>query len=277
MTESNNPQAAQMADESMVRNLAAQARAVWPQEQPLLERYALPPEPRVLDVACGTGEISARFVEHFDDAHLIGVDLLESHLELARERCRAFKPRARFEVGDAYNLRFDDNSFDLALCRHLLQAVPRPGAVVAELVRVTRPGGVVHLVAEDYGMMHFHPTPLDADEFWRRGPIAFAELTGTDLRSGRKMFTELTRLGLEGVRVDYVTIDSLRVEPATFSAIWKAWRDGYSAAIVERTSLTRSEVDTHFAGMIAAIEDPEGYAVWQLPVISGRLPAKTRP
>src|SRR5678815_5917732 len=51
-----NPQAAQMADESMVRTLAAQAQAIWPQEAPLLLRYRLPQEPAVLDAGCGTGE-----------------------------------------------------------------------------------------------------------------------------------------------------------------------------------------------------------------------------
>ena len=41
-----NPQARQMADESMVRNLAAQAQAIWPQEAPLFDRYALPARAR---------------------------------------------------------------------------------------------------------------------------------------------------------------------------------------------------------------------------------------
>ena len=60
-----NPQAKQMADESMVRNLDAQARAIWPQEAPLLRRYALPAEPRILDAGCGTGEGASRLAELF--------------------------------------------------------------------------------------------------------------------------------------------------------------------------------------------------------------------
>ena len=53
-----NPQAKQMADESMVRNLAAQAQAIWPQEEPLVRSYPAPSA--VLDVGCGTGEITSR-------------------------------------------------------------------------------------------------------------------------------------------------------------------------------------------------------------------------
>ena len=51
-----NPQREQMADESMVRNLEAQANAIWPQEAPLYKRYGLSPSIDILDGGCGTGE-----------------------------------------------------------------------------------------------------------------------------------------------------------------------------------------------------------------------------
>jgi len=76
---SSSPQAQQMADESMVRNLAAQAEAIWPQEQPIFQRHPLG-DSAVLDVGCGTGEITARLAEKFPDANFTGVDLEESHL-----------------------------------------------------------------------------------------------------------------------------------------------------------------------------------------------------
>ena len=60
-----NPQGKQMADESMVRNLEAQARAIWPQELPLFRRYSLPAETRILDAGCGTGEAASRLAEIF--------------------------------------------------------------------------------------------------------------------------------------------------------------------------------------------------------------------
>ena len=48
-----NPQLQQMADESMVRNLDAQARAIWPQERALFDRYSLSGPLRILDAGCG--------------------------------------------------------------------------------------------------------------------------------------------------------------------------------------------------------------------------------
>src|SRR6476620_6955535 len=97
MTDNLNPQAREMADESMIRNLAAQAVAIWPQEQPLFERYQLPAEAKVLDAGCGTGEISQRLATLFPSATVLGVDLIADHLERARIRCAALADRVHFE------------------------------------------------------------------------------------------------------------------------------------------------------------------------------------
>lgn len=123
-------------------------------------------------------------------------------------------------------------------------------------------------------MMHFHPTRLDSDVFFRDGPIHFAELTETNLRGGRSSYTALRGLGLSAVRVDYVTVDTVRVPRETFARIWRAWRDGYTDALAERTRFSKDEVLAYWNDMIACIEDPDGYGVWQVPIISGRVPAK---
>src|SRR5207248_2939222 len=99
---SSSPQAKEMADESMVRNLAAQAEAIWPQEAPIFERH--PPHGNVLDVGCGTGEISARLLASYPNARVTGVDLEEPHLEKARERTAVYGARAQFHKDDALAL-----------------------------------------------------------------------------------------------------------------------------------------------------------------------------
>ena len=69
-----NPQEQQMADPSMLVNLKAQANAIWPQEERLLARYSLPADAHILDVGCGSGEISSRLARHYPVARVIGVD-----------------------------------------------------------------------------------------------------------------------------------------------------------------------------------------------------------
>ncbi len=255
----------------MVRNLAAQAEAIWPQERPLFGRYPLPGAPRILDLGCGTGEITFRVAELFPAGEILGIDLDEGHLARARVRCAPLGARARFQRGDALALELGAAQFDLVICRHLLQAVPSARRALEEMRRVARPGGTLHLIAEDYGMLWCYPTERDPDVFWREGALVYGDAIGTDLRIGRKMFTLLTELQLRDIAVDYLVVDTLRVPRETFARIWEAWRDGYTESLVQNTRLPRSEIEARWAEMIACVRNPRGYALWQLPLWSARV------
>jgi len=269
-----NPQAKQMAGESMVRCLDAQARAIWPQEVPLLRRYALPAEARILDAGCGTGEAASRLAELFPNASVLGVDIIDQHLELARSRYARLAPRLAFAHQSIYELEAAGGTFDLTVCRHVLHAIPYAERVIAELARVTRPGGYLHLIAEDYGMLHFERAPLDPRDFWHQAPACMASATGTDLFLGRNTFGILSVMPqLDQITIDYIIVDTLRVERDTFAAIIEAWRDGYAEPIGELTPISRESATAYFDQMIANIRDPRGYAVWMVPVVSARVKA----
>lgn len=264
-----NPHARQMADESMVRTLAAQAEAIWPQEVALFGRYAVPAGARILDAGCGTGEISSRLAALYPGAAVLGVDVLDPPLEIARRRHGGLAPRLRFEKRSVFGLDLPAGTFDLTVCRHVIQSIPEPERALAELVRVTRPGGRLHVLAEDYGMIHFPPRRLDPGDFWPEVPRQFGRSAGTDMFVGRRTWSILRALGLEQVTVDYVVVDTVRVPRETFAAIWEAWRDGYVDAIGERTRLSRDEARAHFDDQIATLRDPAAYAGWIVPVLSG--------
>ena len=268
-----NPHGKQMADESMVRNLEAQARAIWPQESELIRRYGLPPDIRILDAGCGTGEGASRLAEMFPRSRIMAVDILDNHLELARERYARLASRLTFEHRSIFELSLPPRSFDLTVCRHVIHSIPHPEQVLAELARVTRPGGRLHLIPEDYGMLHFQTGGAhDLREFWHETPTRFGAATGTDLFVGRNTYAHLVRLGLEDITVDYVIVDTLRVPRETFAAILEAWRDGYAAPIGELTRFSAAEAAARFDQMIADIRDPGRYAVWMVPVVGARVP-----
>ena len=267
-----NPQAKQMADESMVRNLAAQAQAIWPQEVPLLRRYALPAAPSILDAGCGTGEGSSRLAELVPQASVLGVDIIDAHLALARERYAPLASRLAFEHQSVYELAAAAGAFDLTVCRHVIQSIPYPERVVTELVRVTRRGGYLHIIAEDYGMLHFQRGLLDPSDFWHEVPPAFASATNTDLFIGRNIVGILAGLGLEAITLDYIIVDTLRVPREAFATILEAWRDGYAESIGELTAVSRQSALEYFDQMIGNVRDPRGYAVWLVPVASAQVP-----
>jgi ubiquinone/menaquinone biosynthesis C-methylase UbiE len=266
-----NPQRRQMAAESMVRTLEAQARAIWPQEQPLVARYGLSGAARILDAGCGTGEISSRLARMFPSASVLGVDILDEPLALARSRHEDLAPRLSFARESIFELPSPDATYDLTVCRHVLQSVPHAERVLAELRRVTKPGGWLHVIAEDYGMLHFPTGDATLDVFWRDAPAAFGAGTGTDLFVGRHAVPYFQALGLTDVTLDYVVVDTLRVPRDVFATMLTAWRDGYVEPLGQHTRFSREEARRAFDRMISDILDPSRYAVWLVPVVAGRV------
>lgn len=273
MTQDRNPQAEQMGDESMVRNLGFQAEAIWPQEKPLFDRYGLAGELRILDVGCGTGEITRRLADLYPRAHVIGNDILESNLLLARRDSRDLQGRVEYQYGDAFAMDFPDDTFDLLVCRHMSQAVPHFPLVLAEFTRVIKPGGWLHLLSEDYGMIHMPVGDFDPDRFWNGHAVAFLHSIGCDERVGRHSPMLMEKAGYRDIAMDYITVDTLRVPRPTFAGIMKAWRDGYVEVLAGASGRTADAVRADMDAFIHAIETPPNYAVWHVPVISGRKPA----
>lgn len=270
MSRLRNPQAEQMGDESMARNLAFQAEAIWPQEAPLFDRYGLQGALRILDLGCGTGQITRRLAERYPQAAIVGVDILEGNLALARAASEAYGARIRYAQGDAFALEFDDGAFDLVVCRHLSQAVPDFGLVLDEITRVLRPGGWLHLLSEDYLMLHMPDSPRQPDRFWLEGPIVFLQRGGCDGRIGRHTPPMLEARGYRDIAVDYAVVDTLRVARPVFAGILTAWRDGYAGPLAAETGRDPQDVRRDFDAMIEAILTPPQYAVWQVPIASGR-------
>jgi ubiquinone/menaquinone biosynthesis C-methylase UbiE len=267
-----NPQADQMADESMVRTLDAQARAIWPQEAQLIDHYELPPIPRILDAGSGTGEGASRLAEHFPQSPVLGVDVIEENLARAREKFGGLAPRLTFERRSVYGLELPAESFDLTVCRHVLHTIPNPEAVITELARVTRRGGYLHLLAEDYAMLHFEQRAAELDEFWLAVTNKFSAQAGIDMRSGRNVFGILAAARLESIAVNYLIVDTLRVPRSVFAVMLEAWRDGFAGPCAQVTGIPLDRVVDYFDNMIAQVRDPRRYAVWMVPVISGRVP-----
>ena len=108
----------------------------------LIELAEARPGMRILDLACGPGNLSRRLAAMVaPGGEVVGVDLASGMIDLAR---RAGIPHARFEVMDIECLDFADAAFDAAVCGHGLQFVPELGRALSEARRVLRaPGRLV--------------------------------------------------------------------------------------------------------------------------------------
>jgi ubiquinone/menaquinone biosynthesis C-methylase UbiE len=106
-----------------------------------VERLTIQPAMRVLDVACGTGNLAIPAARR--GANTTGVDIAANLIEQARQRAATEGLAATFEEGDAEQLKYPDGQFDLVMTMFGAMFAPRPERVAAELTRVCRRGGTV--------------------------------------------------------------------------------------------------------------------------------------
>ena len=118
----------------------------------------LRPGLRVLDLGCGPGTISVGLASAVAPGELHGIDIEASQIEMARAAAAAGgHDNAFFRTGDVTALPFDDDSFDVAHCHAVLMHVPDTRAVLAEVKRVLKPGGVVSARDMIGGSTFFEP------------------------------------------------------------------------------------------------------------------------
>ena len=104
----------------------------------------LKPGLRLLDFGCGPGTISVGLARAVAPGEMHGVDMAEAQIETAREMAASQgQDNAIFHVGDVTELQFEDNFFDVAHCRNVLMHVPDTAAVLSEVKRVLKPGGII--------------------------------------------------------------------------------------------------------------------------------------
>ncbi len=94
---------------------------------------------RVLDVGCGVGNDLSRFAR--GGANVVGIDLAEHSIELAKKNFKLRELSGDFFLMDGENMSFEDNSFDLVYCHTVIHFTVNPEKMVAEIFRVLKPGG----------------------------------------------------------------------------------------------------------------------------------------
>lgn len=133
----------------------------------LLAALAIGPGDRVLDLGCGPGDATRDLARRLrPGGEAVGVDRSRVLIDEAIRRQAASGLPATFEVGDARQLRFDTGTFGACRAERLLAHVPDPRAVLAEMVRVVRPGGRIGVIDVNAdSLMIDHPDRVMTDVF----------------------------------------------------------------------------------------------------------------
>jgi 2-polyprenyl-3-methyl-5-hydroxy-6-metoxy-1,4-benzoquinol methylase len=128
----------------VVGDFGAIAREIGaPEAERFVARLGLEPGARVLDIACGTGNVTIPLARR--GAVVSGLDMTPPLLEQARARATRDGLHIRFDEGFAETLPYPDGSFDVVVSMFGIMFSPLPETVAAEMARVLRPGGQLAL------------------------------------------------------------------------------------------------------------------------------------
>ena len=168
---------------------------------------------RWLDVGCGNGAFTETLIAHAAPAHVSAIDPSGAQLAYARKQEAA--KLAVFQAGDAQALPFADAAFDAAAMALVISFVPDPGKAVAEMARVTKPGGFVGAYMwESRETVPVAPFTLAARALGYDGNYV---LLGADTASQAGMRTLWQAAGLENIETRKIDI------PVTFDDFDDFW------------------------------------------------------
>ncbi len=135
---------ARMKANWMAGDYATFARYMHPGALEILAGWQISPGSRMLDVGCGSGQTALPAARAGID--VTGVDIAANWVEYARARAASEGLNARFDEGDAEELPYPDESFDVVVSMVGAMFAPRADRVATELLRVCRPGGRILMV-----------------------------------------------------------------------------------------------------------------------------------
>ena len=174
------------------------AKLITPVAEQFMARIDLRPGMKVLDAACGTGNLAVIAARR--GCITSGLDIAANLVAQARERARVEGLRIDYTEGDAEAMPYPDASFDAVVSMYGVMFAPRPERVASELQRVVKPGGLIAMANWTPGgfigkmfavfARHLPPPPgLPSPLLWGDEAVVHTRFNGTvkELRLTRRI------------------------------------------------------------------------------------------
>lgn len=215
---------------------------------------------RLLDIGSGPGTITADLARRVGEVVALEIDDAAADLTRA-ELARQGITHATVVVGDVHSLDLSDDSFDVVHAHQVLQHVADPVGAVREMLRVTRPGGLVAARDSDYGHFSWHPA-IDGLDRWLELYEAAARANGGEPHAGRMLLAWAHAAGATDVEAGSATW--CFADPEDRAWWGNLWADRITTTALARQLLDQGLAsDDELAGVAAAwrawAADPDGW------------------
>ncbi len=177
----------------------------------------------LLDVGCGPGTITSDLATRV--ASVVGIEPQGTVLDTARENAAARGITiVSFEEGSVYELAFADDTFDVAFAHQVLQHLSDPVRAIEEMVRVTKPGGLVAIRDADYRAMAWYPQPPELDR-WMEIYQAVCRTNDAEPDAGRYLLSWALDAGVERSAITASSSTWLKDTPQAAATWGRTWTD----------------------------------------------------
>jgi ubiquinone/menaquinone biosynthesis C-methylase UbiE/CRP-like cAMP-binding protein len=252
------------AEQTERNRLMVQAEVWAPMAEWLLDQIRVDPGGRAIDVACGPLGIMHLLADRVGaDGEVFGLDREPRMIAMAREVAAERGLPLTLVEGDATGTDFPDGHFDLVHARTLMVNIVNPDEIVAEMRRITRPGGTVALQEPDCAYWVCDP-PHPA---WDRLHKAFTttyRVQDRDFAIGRRLGRLLQQGGLKDVRTHAHVFRTAAGD--VYQKLLLGVADAARPLIVEAGVYDSETIDRLFAALHAHLDNPDtttAFAFWQ--------------
>jgi ubiquinone/menaquinone biosynthesis C-methylase UbiE len=221
----------------------------------------LRPGMRLLDCGCGPGTVTHGLTEAVAPGEAVGIDIDEGQVERARALAAERGVRnVRFEVGDAYQLPFEDGSFDAVYSQFLLMHLSDPVRALEEMRRVLHAGGVACVSEIDAGtLVRWPETPLMAQ--MRDMEQRVARQSGGDYLRGRRQRELLLEAGFARVEAGAFVMSAGTLEETRRAAgDDRARFEGVARTALELGWVDQETLDAMYGDLGAWGERPDAFS-----------------
>lgn len=259
-----------------VRHLVEQAQVYAREANELFDLIGIGAGASAIDIGCGVLGVLHLLADRVGESgRVVGLDREPHMVEFGRELAAQDGLTVEFIQADATASGLANGSFDLVHARTLLLNVQNPERILAEMVRLAQPGGVVAVQEPDASAWNCDP-PHPAFDVLRTAILNAYRRTGKDFSIGRRIGRMLREAGLEDVqcRATARVTQSGEYYQTFLLTIAGLVRD----VIVDSGDLTGNELDAYAAALRAHLDTPTAITcqpiIWQA---WGRAPVRTRP
>ena len=182
----------------------------------------------VLDAGCGTGKDVVQMANLIGDSgHVFGMDFSQEMITAAQAKVAALDLPVTFQQGSIYDLPFEDNFFDRCRADKTFQHLTDPRMAVAELIRVTKPGGKIIIADPDHDSLIIDTPYVEVNHRFTRfrsGAMAQGSIA-------HQLYNLFKELGLVNVDIEpltraYTNYEEKKVSSPYLEEIWLAHKQG---------------------------------------------------